>query len=181
MSLSSIIAAGSRQRIHSRVRVPWDSRPYVTVTDSRLPFLSPLTTRRTTVEVFDPASTQASVSVSAESESYVTIKSSQSYIATDGRSISNHDQIFIIVWQLRSCFYGAPSLTRGRVCLLYNAAGPRRRSLSRIRVPWISRPYITASVLRLPFSSPPLTRRVTVEVFNPASTRVMLRSTLLSP
>jgi hypothetical protein len=27
-----------------------------------------------------------------------------------------HDQIFIIVWQLRSCFYGAPSLTRGRVC-----------------------------------------------------------------
>jgi hypothetical protein len=30
-----------------------------------------------------------------------------------------HDQIFITLWQLRSCFYGAPSLTRGRVCLLY--------------------------------------------------------------
>jgi hypothetical protein len=28
-------------------------------------------------------------------------------------------QIFITVWQLRSCFCGAPSLTRGRVCLLY--------------------------------------------------------------
>jgi hypothetical protein len=53
---------------------------------------------------------------------------SQSYIATDGRSVSKswcqapsgaHDQIFIIVWQLRSCFCGVPSLTRERVCLLY--------------------------------------------------------------
>jgi hypothetical protein len=30
-----------------------------------------------------------------------------------------HDQIIITLWQLRSCFLGAPSLTRGRVCLLY--------------------------------------------------------------
>jgi hypothetical protein len=37
---------------------------------------------------------------------------------TVGQSVS-HDQIFIIVWQLRSCFCGVPSLTRGRVCLLY--------------------------------------------------------------
>jgi hypothetical protein len=52
----------------------------------------------------------------------------QYHIATDGRSVSKswcrapfgaHDQIFITVWQLRSCFHGAPSLTRGRVCLLY--------------------------------------------------------------
>jgi hypothetical protein len=56
--------------------------------------------------------------------------SSQSHmnLATDGQSVSKswcraasmaHDQIFITVWQLRSCFCGAPSLTRGRVCLLY--------------------------------------------------------------
>jgi hypothetical protein len=53
---------------------------------------------------------------------------SQSHIATDGQSVSKswcrapsgaHDQILITVWQLRSCFCGAPSLTRGRVCLLY--------------------------------------------------------------
>jgi hypothetical protein len=53
---------------------------------------------------------------------------SQSYIATDGRSINKpwcrapsgaHDQIFITVWLLRSCFCGASSLTRGRVCHLY--------------------------------------------------------------
>jgi hypothetical protein len=30
-----------------------------------------------------------------------------------------HDQIFITVWQLRSCFCGAPSLTIGRICILY--------------------------------------------------------------
>jgi hypothetical protein len=30
-----------------------------------------------------------------------------------------HDQIFITVWQLRSFFFFAPSLARGRVCLLY--------------------------------------------------------------
>jgi hypothetical protein len=29
-----------------------------------------------------------------------------------------HNQIFITVWQSRSCLCGAPSLTRGRVCLL---------------------------------------------------------------
>jgi hypothetical protein len=30
-----------------------------------------------------------------------------------------HDKVLITVWQLRSCFCGAPSLTRGPVCLLY--------------------------------------------------------------
>jgi hypothetical protein len=53
---------------------------------------------------------------------------SQSYIATDGQSVSKswrrapdgaYDQIFITLWQLRSSFCGAPSLTSGRVCLLY--------------------------------------------------------------
>jgi hypothetical protein len=29
-----------------------------------------------------------------------------------------YDQIFITVWQLRVCWFGAPSLTRGRVCRL---------------------------------------------------------------
>jgi hypothetical protein len=29
-----------------------------------------------------------------------------------------YDQIFIIVWQLRVCWFGAPSLTRGRICRL---------------------------------------------------------------
>jgi hypothetical protein len=90
---------------------------------------------------------------------------SQSHIATDGQSICNswcrapsgaHDQIFITFRQLRSCFCGALSLTRERVCLLYMLLVIASR----------------VSDLRLPFSSPPTTRRVTVEVFEPASTRV---------
>jgi hypothetical protein len=59
--LSFTIAAGPRQRSHSCDRVPRDSRPYFTVSDSRLSFLSPLTTRRVTVEVFDPASTREKI------------------------------------------------------------------------------------------------------------------------
>jgi hypothetical protein len=55
--LSFTIAADPRQRSHSRVRVPFDSWPYFTVPDSRLPFSPPPTTRKATVEVFDPAST----------------------------------------------------------------------------------------------------------------------------
>jgi hypothetical protein len=43
-----------------------------------------------------------------------------------------------------------------------------------VLVHWDLRPYFTVSDLRLPFSSPPATRRVTVEVFDPASTRVSL-------
>jgi hypothetical protein len=58
MGLLFTIGVGPRQRIHSRVGVPWDSRPYFTVSDSRLPFLSPPTTRRVTVKLFDLASTR---------------------------------------------------------------------------------------------------------------------------
>jgi hypothetical protein len=52
-------------------------------------------------------------------------------------------------------------------------AGLRQRSLSRVRVPWHLWPYFTVSDLRLPFSSPPTTLRVTMEVFDPASTRLL--------
>jgi hypothetical protein len=72
MGLSFTIAASPRQRSHSRVRFPWDSRPYSTVSDSRISFSSPPTTRRVTVEVFNPASTRE--------------LKSQSYVTTDGQS-----------------------------------------------------------------------------------------------
>jgi hypothetical protein len=57
--LSFTNAAGACQGSHSRVRVPWDSRPYFTVSDLRLPFSPPPTTHRVMVEVFDPASTRS--------------------------------------------------------------------------------------------------------------------------
>jgi hypothetical protein len=56
--LSFTIAASTRQRSNFRVRVPWDSWSYFTVSDWRLPFSSPSTTRRATVEIFYPTSTR---------------------------------------------------------------------------------------------------------------------------
>jgi hypothetical protein len=59
---------------------------------------------------------------------FCTQSQSQSHIATDDQSISRsccrapsgaRDHIFITHWQLRSCFCEVPSLTRGRVWLLY--------------------------------------------------------------
>jgi hypothetical protein len=83
-----------------------------------------------------------------------------------------HDQIFITVWQLRSCN------ERTGLSFVY-AAGPCQRSFSRVRVPWDSRPYFTVSDLRLPILSPPTTRRITVEVFDPVSSRVDLSMCVL--
>jgi hypothetical protein len=102
---------------------------------------------------------------------------------TDSQSVSlgveppfgAHDQIFFTVWHLRSCLCGALSDERTGLSFVY-AAGPCQRGLSRVRVPWNSRQYFTVSDSRLTFSSPPTTRRVTVEVFDPASTRVSSRT-----
>jgi hypothetical protein len=58
--LSLATSAGPRQRSHFQVWVTWDPWPYFTLWDSRLPCLSPSTTRRVMVEVFDPASTRES-------------------------------------------------------------------------------------------------------------------------
>jgi hypothetical protein len=101
---------------------------------------------------------------------------SQSYVTTDGQPASLSWNKAAI-WGLRPDFdycltvaglliWGALSDERTGLSFLY-AVGPCQGSLSRLRVPWDSRPYFTVSDLRLPFSSPPKTRRVTVEVFHP--------------
>jgi hypothetical protein len=76
--------------------------------------------------------------------------------------------------------WGALSDERTGLSFIY-AAGLRQRSLSWVPVPRDSWPYFTVSDLRLPFSSPPTTRRVTVEVFEPASTRLTLLSSVSHP
>jgi hypothetical protein len=102
-------------------------------------------------------------------------KSSQSHIAIDVWSVSNcwcrapdinYYRLTVTVLFL----WGSLSDERTGLSLVY-AAGSCQRSLSRVRVPWDLRPYFTVSDLRHPFSSPPTTRKVTVEVFDPASTR----------
>jgi hypothetical protein len=139
MGLSFTNAPGPRQHSHSQVWVPRNSWPHFTVWDSRLPqpggpgprhlyppgrgllgyilrhwvpFSSPPTTRRPTVEVFDPATTRDC------SGSLFKSKSKSKSYCDCSQSVS-HDQIFNTVWQLRSSFCVAPSLTIGRVCLLY--------------------------------------------------------------
>jgi hypothetical protein len=68
MGLSFVYAAGSCPNSLSRVLVPWDLRPYYTVSDLKLPFSSPPTTRRVTMEVSDPAATRVTL------VSYVKVK-----------------------------------------------------------------------------------------------------------
>jgi hypothetical protein len=106
-------------------------------------------------------------------------KSSQGHIATDGQSVGKswcrapsgaYDQIFINFTPTVLFLWDA--LSDERTCLSFvYAAGPCQRSLSGVRAPWDSRPYFIVSDMRLPFSSPPTTCKVTVEVFDPASTR----------
>jgi hypothetical protein len=59
--------------------------------------------------------------------------------------------------------WGTLSDERTGLSLIY-AAGPRQHSLSLVQDPWDLRPYFTVPVLRRPFSSPPTTRRVAVDV-----------------
>jgi hypothetical protein len=84
-------------------------------------------------------------------------RQSQSYIATDGQSVSKswcrapsgaHYQIFITVTVL--FLWGALPNERTSLSFLY-AAGPCQRSLSRVRVPWDSRPYFMSQIWDFPF------------------------------
>jgi hypothetical protein len=92
-----------------------------------------------------------------------------------------YDQIFITCVTVTVVFlWGALSDERSGLSFVY-AAGSCQRSLSRVRVPWDLRPYFTVSHLRLPFSSPPTSRKVTVEVFDPASTQLTKLAPLITP
>jgi hypothetical protein len=80
-----------------------------------------------------------------------------------------YDQIFIIVWQLRVCWFWAPSLTRGRVCrlqlqlalastVIFGSESRRTRGhilLSQIR-DFNFRPLLRLAGSRWRYSTPPL-------------------------
>jgi hypothetical protein len=83
--LSFTIAPGPCQCSPFRVRLPWYSWPYFTVSDSRLPFSSPPTARRVTVEVFDPASTRE----------FSTLMNELSFVARGEQTRDHHLQQFV--------------------------------------------------------------------------------------
>jgi hypothetical protein len=123
--LSFTIAAGPRKRSYSRVRVPWDSQPYITVSDSRLPFLSLSTTRWAKLLslslILRPTfSRPVCLAIKHPSGTY------------------DHSCGFVDLGR---------SLWREDGSLIYNCC-------------WRSpTPYFSVSDSRLPFSSPPTTRR----------------------
>jgi hypothetical protein len=152
MGLSFTIAAGSRQRSHSWIRVPRDSEPYFTVSDSRPPNLEGqvhvFMSSRNRVAQFYPQTVCSFFVASWDSQGYsggirtsLHTPQSQSHIAIDGQSIRKswgqapsgaYDQIFVTLWQLRSLFFwGALSDERMGLSFVY-AAGPRQRSLDHI-------------------------------------------------
>jgi hypothetical protein len=167
--LSFVYDAGPRQSSLSRVQVPWDSWPYFTLSDLRLPFSSPPTTRRVTVEVFEPASTRVCNWSKVKVTLRLTVSQSVSLDVEPHLGLMTR---YLLPFDSYDLVFVGRSLWRETGLSFIYAAGPRQHSLPRVRVPWNSWPYFTLSDLRLLFSSPPTTRRITVEVFEPASTRV---------
>jgi hypothetical protein len=165
------IASGPPQCSHSWVRVPRYSWPYFTVSDSRPPFSSPPTTRRATVEVFDPSSTRAITLLKVKVKVMLrpTVQSaSWSWNKVPIRGL-RPDLYYcqtvagLLMWV---------ALSDERTGLSFTVAvGPRQCNHSWVWFPCDSRPYFTVSDSRPPFSSPPTTRGATVEIFDPASTQ----------
>jgi hypothetical protein len=117
------------------------------------------------VEVFEPTSTRSQVE-SSRVKCYVTTEVSRPHRL----GIKHPSGAFYYCLTVAYLLIGR-SLSNERAVLSFtSSADPHYHSLSWVRVPWDWRRYFTVSDSRIPISSPPTTRRVTVEVFYPAST-----------
>jgi hypothetical protein len=130
----------------ARVRVPWDSWRYFTVSDSILPFSSPPTTCRVTVEVFDPASTLLRQSVS---QLYYDRRSVGQSVLVSSPHLGLMTRFLLLSDNCGFVDMGRP-LWREDGSVVYNCCCLRQRSHSQVRVPRGSWPHFTVSDLRLP-------------------------------
>jgi hypothetical protein len=123
--LSFVYAAGPRQRSLSWVRVPWISRPYFTVSGMRLlPIAS-----------YDSQGQGGGIRLRLRLHTgFWFQRQSQSYIATGGQSVSLGVELHYSLTVTVFFLWGALSDERTGMSFVY-AAGPRQRSLSRVRVP----------------------------------------------
>jgi hypothetical protein len=141
--LSLIIASGPRQSSHSRVRVPWDSRPHFTVSDLRFPFLSPPTTRRATVRVFDPASTREWLEFKVKATLRLTVSQSVSLgVKPDPGPMTRYLLLFVICHNVKDiyvlhgkrvnkCIYASiHDCTLPSTCLAYRIGNTQSNSSS---------------------------------------------------
>jgi hypothetical protein len=164
MILSFTLAASPRQRSHSGVRVPRDSWPHFTVSDSRL-----LQPGGPGPRIYFPQEQGGPVIPPGTGDNPC---ESESYVTTDVQSASlswNKAPI----WGLRPDFYYCQAVAgllmwgalsdEGTGLSFTIATGSRQRCHSRARVSWYSRTYFTLSDSRLLFMSSPTTRRPTVE------------------
>jgi hypothetical protein len=147
--LSFTIAAGHRQRSHSRVRVPWDSWPYFT---RELPF------RRLLRLAGLPWSYSTSPSDREESLVRVRVKVRvtlrlavyRQSIRLGAKPLVTHGQNFFLNWT-PTVIILINILSSERMGLSFKISdAPRQRIHSRVRVLWDSRPYFTVSDWRLP-------------------------------
>jgi hypothetical protein len=146
---SFTISVSPRQRIHSWVRVSWDWQPFLLSQIRKFLFSSPLTTRRATVQVFDPTSTGIDCLVSCQSQSYLTIDGQSASLSWYQAPIWGLQQD-LYYWSFSGLLmWGA--LSEERTGLSFTiAAGPCQRNHSCVRVTWDSWPYFTFSDSRLP-------------------------------
>jgi hypothetical protein len=159
MGLSLIIATGPRQRSQSQIRVPRDSWPHFALSNSRLsrpggrcslihippetrwpsytpshwvPFLSPPTSCRATVEIFNLAFTRDSSKT--ESESYVTSDSQSASLSWNKAPIWGlRPDIYYFLTITVLQWWSALSDDRTGLSFGY-ATGPRQRSASSVGV-----------------------------------------------
>jgi hypothetical protein len=128
------------QRSLSWFRVPLDSWLYFTVSDLRLLFW---------LKVKVKVILRSTVSLTWNKAPIWSLRPNSYYCQTVAG---------LLMW-------GALSDERTGLSLV-NATGTRQRSHSWIRAPLVSWSYLTVSYVRFPFSSPPTTCRVMVEVFD---------------